>query len=147
MRRGTAPYAGYWAPPGGFIERHESAEAAAIRETREEVGIDLDIEVLVPFATISVQSISQIYLTFLARLPNLTIPHAYAPEALEARWFPQQAFPLPDIWPPLAKVDMTVHFERVRAGRFEFYQCTDEIVRHFSASECLTYPRKGLGST
>lgn len=142
MRRGTPPYQGDWAPPGGFIEANESAETAAVRETQEEVGIALDIEMLVPFATISIESINQIYITFLARLDTLVTPHAYAPEALEARWFPEHAFPLSGIWPPLAKVDMAVHFERLRAGRFEFYQRTDEFVRIISEGERLTYLRK-----
>jgi ADP-ribose pyrophosphatase YjhB (NUDIX family) len=143
MRRGTPPYQGNWAPPGGFIEPNESAETAAIREIREEVGIQLDIEMLMPFATISIESINQIYLTFLARLDTLIVPHAYAPEALEARWFPERAFPLSDIWPPLSKVEMAVHFDRLRAGRFEFYQRTDEFVRIISDGERITYLRKG----
>jgi 8-oxo-dGTP pyrophosphatase MutT (NUDIX family) len=147
MRRGTPPYEGNWAPPGGYIEANESAEAAAIRETWEEVGIQLDINMLVPFAIISIESINQIYLTFLVRLDALIEPHAQAPEALEARWFPEKAFPLSDIWPPLSKVDMSVHFDRLRAGRFEFYQRTDEVVRLFSEGECFTYLRKGPGSS
>ena len=32
MRRGFPPYEGKWAPPGGFVEPFESAEAAAIRD-------------------------------------------------------------------------------------------------------------------
>jgi ADP-ribose pyrophosphatase YjhB (NUDIX family) len=143
MRRGTYPYEGYWAPPGGFVESNESAETAAIREIREEVGIQLDIEMLLPLATISIESINQIYVTFLARLDTLIAPHAYAPEALDARWFPERAFPLRDIWPPLDKVDMSVHFDRLRAGRFEFYQRTDEFVRVISEGERITYLRRG----
>jgi ADP-ribose pyrophosphatase YjhB (NUDIX family) len=143
MRRGSSPYEGCWAPPGGFVEPNESAETAAIREIREEVGVQLDIEMLLPFATISIESINQIYVTFLARLDTLIEPHAYAPEALDARWFPEQAFPLPDIWPPLDKVDMKVHFDRLRAGRFEFYQRTDEFVRVISEGERITYLRRG----
>lgn len=143
MRRGTSPYKGHWATPGGFVESHESAETAAVREVREEVGIELDIAMLMPFATISIESLNQIHITFLARLDSLVIPHAQPPEALEARWFPEHAFPLHDIWPPLAKVDMAVHFDRLRAGRFEFYQRTDDFTRMISDGERVTYVRKG----
>lgn len=33
----------YWTPPGGLVEREESPEEACVRETKEEVGIDVDI--------------------------------------------------------------------------------------------------------
>jgi NADH pyrophosphatase NudC (nudix superfamily) len=41
-KRGRNPRAGLWALPGGFINVHESAEGGAIREIKEELGIDLN---------------------------------------------------------------------------------------------------------
>jgi len=47
LRRGFDPGAGLWTFPGGFIDLGESAEEAARRETREEIGIDITLRRLV----------------------------------------------------------------------------------------------------
>lgn len=39
VRRGKAPYRGFWSLPGGLIEAGETAEAAAAREVMEETAI------------------------------------------------------------------------------------------------------------
>ena len=39
VQRGVAPYTGRWAFPGGFLKLDESADAGALRELREETGL------------------------------------------------------------------------------------------------------------
>jgi 8-oxo-dGTP diphosphatase len=39
VRRANPPHRGSFALPGGFVEGHESAEAAALRELAEETGL------------------------------------------------------------------------------------------------------------
>ena len=49
LRRAEQVLAGHWELPGGKIEAGESAEAAVVRELKEEVGIDVEpIFTLVP---------------------------------------------------------------------------------------------------
>jgi len=42
-KRGKRPYKGWWELPGGFIDRGESSEEAAIREIKEEVGLKIQL--------------------------------------------------------------------------------------------------------
>lgn len=51
IRRGKAPYLGYWSLPGGRIEAGETAEAAARRELFEETGLSADT--LVPLTEVT----------------------------------------------------------------------------------------------
>lgn len=46
-RRAKAPFAGWWEVPGGFVERGEHPADAAVREVREELGIDVTLTGLV----------------------------------------------------------------------------------------------------
>jgi len=43
IQRNVDPRKGFWSFPCGFVEVDETVEAAAIRETREEAGIDVEI--------------------------------------------------------------------------------------------------------
>lgn len=43
VRRGEPPFKGYWALPAGYIEADESVEQAAIRECREETGLEVEL--------------------------------------------------------------------------------------------------------
>ncbi|MFW5939705.1 MAG: NUDIX domain-containing protein [Halolamina sp.] len=46
VRRAGGPSEGYWTLPGGYLEADEAAPAAAVRELREEAGVDADPEEL-----------------------------------------------------------------------------------------------------
>ncbi len=40
IQRGRPPFAGAWAIPGGFVEKNETVENAAVRELAEETGVE-----------------------------------------------------------------------------------------------------------
>lgn len=43
IKRKNDPYKDCWALPGGFVEYGESVETAAIRESKEETSIDIEL--------------------------------------------------------------------------------------------------------
>lgn len=53
VRRGVEPGRGKLALVGGFLEAHESWQAGAAREVREEVGVTIDASRLEPFHFVS----------------------------------------------------------------------------------------------
>jgi 8-oxo-dGTP diphosphatase len=49
VKRSIEPYLGCWDIPGGFLEADEHPGAGAIREVREETGLDVELTELLGF--------------------------------------------------------------------------------------------------
>jgi len=47
IKRGVEPYKGSWALPGGGVEIGETVEQAAVREAKEETGLDIHLDGIV----------------------------------------------------------------------------------------------------
>lgn len=129
QRRGIAPYSGKWAPPGGYVERNESLEAAAVREVWEEVRVPLEPEQLVPCAVISLPHLNQIYHGFIVRLPTPVPAEPVPPESVDVGWFTESEVSALDNWDPGTAIDFGIQFRFYRAPTFEFIQQTDRFLR------------------
>ena len=51
VQRAEEPHRGFWAFPGGRVEVGETTAEAAVRETKEEVGLDVEIEGILDVVT------------------------------------------------------------------------------------------------
>jgi ADP-ribose pyrophosphatase YjhB (NUDIX family)/ribosomal protein S27AE len=145
VKRGTTPYEGKWAPPGGFVESGESLEAAAVREVSEEVGVQLRPEQMIPHAIVSLPGLNQVHMAFLAVLDQPVPLHPSVPEVQDGRWFHEKDYPTEGMWEPAAGFDISRVFDRVRTGRFEFYQQTDDVLRVISRDSSIQYLWKAPG--
>ena len=93
-RRGIPPGYGLWTYPGGYVDRGETVEGAAVRETREEAGCGVQLDDLLGIYSYPGQT--AILVVYLATVIDGE-PHALS-ESLEARTFADADIP----WDELA---------------------------------------------
>lgn len=89
IQRGTEPFRGAWAIPGGFVHANESLEEAALRELREETGVhDVFLEQLYTFGDVRRDPRRRIVTVAYYALVNLR-DHTIkaATDASNAAWF------------------------------------------------------------
>jgi 8-oxo-dGTP diphosphatase len=99
-------YTRFYSVPGGYLHRDERPEAAAVRELREEVGVEARPEQLVLALDLThdwdgKRDHVRIYQLDLAQRPRIRIDRR---EVVEAAWYrPERALAL-DVFPPLKRV-------------------------------------------
>lgn len=94
VRRAIEPGYGLWVFPGGYVDRGEEVTAAAVREAREEAGIEVELGELVGIYSYSQRSL--IVIVYAATL--LSGELCPDEECLEARMFRPDDIP----WDQLA---------------------------------------------
>ena len=92
IKRGNQPSIGLWSMPGGYVDRGEVVEEAAVREVLEETGLAVAVDRLI--GLFSERAHPVIVAAFAAREVGGTLKAG--PEALDVGFFP------PDDLPPLA---------------------------------------------
>ncbi|HHT96330.1 MAG TPA: NUDIX hydrolase [Clostridiales bacterium] len=90
IKRKSHPYKDCWALPGGFVDKNEDINAAAIREVKEETGVKIDIENIEQLHTFGTPNrdprswtISVAHIAWLTELTELTA----GDDAKEVQWF------------------------------------------------------------
>jgi ADP-ribose pyrophosphatase YjhB (NUDIX family) len=96
IKRGTAPAAGKWAMPGGYMENDETPEAAASRELREETGIDVSADEMMLVSVSSILHMAQTHLVFRCHLEHKP-GTVQTEEAVESAWFEEHNLPFEDL--------------------------------------------------
>ena len=94
LRRGIEPSYGKWVFPGGYVDRGEEVKLAAIREAREEVGLDIRIDRLLNIY--SYPGRAPVIVVYTAKVTGGCL--ACDDEGLEARFFDRPTIP----WDELA---------------------------------------------
>ena len=88
-----------WTLPGGRVERDETQEQAAVRETLEETGYQIAIESLVgEYHRPTMPGGGDIKYVFLAHVVG-GAPLERGPETLRVGWFPLNTLPAPLVTP------------------------------------------------
>lgn len=95
IQRGSDPYKGSWALPGGFVDMGENLETAALRELEEETGVkDLFVEQLYTFGNPGRDPRGRVISVAYFSLVNLQDhPAVAASDAAKAEWFPLNDLP------------------------------------------------------
>jgi ADP-ribose pyrophosphatase YjhB (NUDIX family) len=132
-KRAIEPRYGYWTLPAGFMENNETTAEAAIRETEEEAGANIELGPL--FTLINVSHVHQVHLFYLARLCDLD----FAPgiESLDVQLFSEREIPWDDLAFPTIRKTLELFFaDRVKireGGSYRFHSL--DITRPMRAAD------------
>jgi 8-oxo-dGTP diphosphatase len=93
VRRAIEPGYGKWVFPGGYVDRGEEVKLAAVREAREEVGLDIKLDRLLDIYSYAGRA--PVIVVYTASITGGCL--ACDDEGLEARFFEPTAIPWDDL--------------------------------------------------
>ena len=93
IKRGNEPFKGLWALPGGFLNPDETAEEGALRELREETGLEAaEVEQLYTFSDPKRDPRDRVIsIAYMAVVKLQDVKGE--DDASEAKWFPLKEIP------------------------------------------------------
>ena len=89
VKRGVEPEYGKWAFPSGYVDRGEVVEAAAVREVKEETGLDVALDRLI--GVYSLDGYAVVLVVYSAHIIGGAV--AIGHDALDVRTFPLDDLP------------------------------------------------------
>ncbi len=105
IKRAAEPDAGFWSIPGGLVEVGEKAEDAAVREAKEETGLDVEVVKLLGVVDKIVRDDNSLIKFHFVIVDYLVTPKGgslrAASDALEAKWVKSEEIPGYEISPTL----------------------------------------------
>ena len=115
-RRAIHPRKGYWTIPAGFMEMKETVCEAAVREAREEAGIEVELQA--PYTMLSLPDFSQVHVYYLAMMKSGD--YCAGEESLEVRLFKESEIPWDEIAFETVRQTLRYYFEDLKTGGFPF---------------------------
>ena len=91
VKRAGDPGMGKWALPAGFVDAGEDPAVAAIRETSEETGLQVEIDGLLDVFPRRDNGLADIIIAYRAHVSGGSL-HA-ADDAADARWYTRDNLP------------------------------------------------------
>lgn len=95
VERKNGPFKGMWALPGGFIEEDETVDYGALRELKEETGLDLEMEQFRVYSEPDRDPRGRIItIAFLAVTEKVNLEPIAGDDAKNVKWFSISELPL-----------------------------------------------------
>lgn len=116
-RRGIEPRVGSWTLPAGYMESGENIEAAAVRETVEETGIEVGVDGL--YSLFSVLERDHVYAIFRARAR--TTVTCCGDESMEVAFVSPRNIPWGELAYPIVEHILERYLKERSSGEFGLY--------------------------
>lgn len=100
IQRAVDPGKGGWALPAGFVDHDEAPEAAAIRETLEETGLQVRIDRLLAVYPKRDEGLADIVIAYSASVNSGTA--IAGDDAAALGWFERECLPPLEFYPSIA---------------------------------------------